>query len=621
MVAVIGKSSRYNLLVRQLSVDCLSATKTRSSQQTKQNNRFMRLINQETITVYRRLWTLVQTYRSRIWWALLTMLGTASTEVMFPKVLGYILDHGFKGDASHLAIWKVPVAIIGIFLMRGLCTFTTSYLMTWVSTKLLNELRAKVFDRILNVPISFYHSESSGRIINTIMFEAQQIVEMLKVSMTTLFRDSLTVMVLMAALLWRNWKLTIVALVLMPVMAFLVRGVSKRLRRLNQNQLDVNNELTQVIEEATRASQVIRIFGGQRYEQQRFEEKNEKLRGYAMRTTVAVASTTPLTQLAAAVAVAVVIMVAVSQATEDATTVGHFVEFVSLMMLLLTPLKRLADLNGPMQRGLAASESVFGLMDTAPEPDHGDVLPGRANGRLDFVHTSFSYPEQEQEALKDLNLIIQPGETIALVGMSGGGKTSLVNLVPRFYTPTSGDILLDGRPLQSIALNSLREQIAMVSQNVVLFDDTVAANIAYGDSQPDNARIAAAVKAAHLDDVIRDLPDGLHTLVGDNGMRLSGGQRQRLAIARAIYKDAPILILDEATSALDSESERAVQAALDELMLGRTTLVIAHRLSTIERASRIVVMSDGQIVEVGTHAELLQNGGVYANLHRLQFAA
>ncbi|MFZ6772733.1 lipid A export permease/ATP-binding protein MsbA [Undibacterium sp. SXout7W] len=581
----------------------------------------MRLINKETITVFRRLWTLVQTYRSRIWWALLTMLGTASTEVMFPKVLGYILDHGFKGDASHLAIWKVPVAIIGIFLMRGLCTFTTSYLMTWVSTRLLNELRAKVFDRILNVPVSFYHGESSGRIINTIMFEAQQIVEMLKVSMTTLFRDSLTVMVLMAALLWRNWKLTIVALVLMPVMALLVRGVSKRLRRLNQSQLDVNNELTQVIEEATRASQVIRIFGGQQYEQQRFEEKNEKLRGYAMRTTVAVASTTPLTQLAAAVAVAVVIMFAVSQATEDATTVGHFVEFVSLMMLLLTPLKRLADLNGPMQRGLAASESVFGLMDTAPESGDGEVLQGRASGRLEFVHTGFSYPEQEQEALKDINLSILPGETIALVGMSGGGKTSLVNLVPRFYMPTSGDILLDGRSLQSIALGSLREQIAMVSQNVVLFDDTVAANIAYGDAHPDSARIAAAVQAAHLTDVIRDLPDGMNTFVGNNGMRLSGGQRQRLAIARAIYKDAPILILDEATSALDSESERAVQAALDELMMGRTTLVIAHRLSTIERASRIVVMSDGQIAEVGTHAELLQKGGVYANLHRLQFAA
>jgi len=580
----------------------------------------MRLINKETIAVFRRLWDDVQPYRTRIWWAFATMLGTALTEVMFPKVLGYILDHGFKGGQTHLALWMVPVAIIGIFLMRGLCTFTTSYIMSWVSTKLQNQLRAKVFDRILNVPISFYHSESSGRIINTIMFETQQIVEMLKVSMTTLFRDSLTVIVLLAALLWRDWQLTIIALILMPVMAYLVRGVSKRLRRLNQNQLSVNNELTQIIEEATRASQVIRIFGGQKYEQDRFEAKNEKLRGYAMRTTVAVASTTPLTQLAAAFAVAVVIMVAVSQATKNATTVGHFVEFVSLMMLLLTPLKRLADLNGPMQRGMAASESVFALIDTDAETDGGQTLASRAQGQLEFVHTSFSYPDQEQEALKDINLSIQPGETIALVGMSGGGKTSLVNLVPRFYSPVAGDILLDGCSLKDISLASLRQQIAMVSQNVVLFDDTVAANIAYGDSTPDQKRIEDAVSAAHLSDVVRDLPEGLNTVIGDNGMRLSGGQRQRLAIARAIYKDAPILILDEATSALDSESERAVQAALDGLMEGRTTLVIAHRLSTIERANRIAVLVGGEIVEMGSHAELLQKEGVYANLYRMQFA-
>ncbi|MBC3929083.1 lipid A export permease/ATP-binding protein MsbA [Undibacterium sp. CY21W] len=580
----------------------------------------MSLINKETITVFQRLWISVQAYRSRILLALLTMLGTAATEVMFPKVLGYLLDHGFKGEQSHLALWKIPVAIIGIFLVRGLCTFTTSYLMSWISTKLLNELRAKIFDRILNVPVSFYQAESSSRIINTIMFEAQQIVEMLKVSMTTLFRDSLTVLVLLLALLWRNWQLTIVALVLIPVMAVLVRGVSKRLRKLNQNQLSVNNELTQVIEEATRANQVIRIFGGQQYEQQRFEDKNEKLRGYAMRTTVAVASTTPLTQLAAAFAVAVVIMIAVSQAAANQTTAGNFAEFFTLMLLLLTPLKRLADLNGPMQRGLAASESVFGLIDTPPETDSGENLMARAQGKLEFVATSFAYPGQEQRALNDINLSIQPGETIALVGMSGGGKTSLVNLVPRFYTPVSGDILLDGRSLSAISLTSLRQQIAMVSQNVVLFDDTVAANIAYGDPQPDPARIAAAVQAAHLNDVVRDLPDGLNTTIGDNGNRLSGGQRQRLAIARAIYKDAPILILDEATSALDSESERAVQEALDELMQGRTTLVIAHRLSTIERASRIVVLVDGRIAETGTHTELLTRDGVYANLYRLQFA-
>lgn len=576
-----------------------------------------------------RLWRSVLQYRAYLALTILTMIGTALTEVALPKALGYLLDHGFHGKgisgvqitAKPFPLWYVPAALIGIFLFRGVCTFITSYLMSRISINLLNELRAKVFAKLLHVPVGFYHKESSGRIINTIMFEAQQIVEMVKVSITTLFRDSLTVAVLMAYLIWLNWRLTLITLILIPGMSYLVRNVSKRLRKLNQQQLDLNGELTQVIEESNRAHQVIRIFGGQNYEQKRFEDKNIKLGNYAMKTTVAVALTTPLTQLLASVALSVVIVLALIQSRADTATVGNFVEFITAMLMLLTPLKRLADLNGPLQRGMAAAESVFSMIDADGEVAGGTVLAQRAKGTLQFLNTSFSYAGQEQEALKNLNFTIQAGETIALVGMSGGGKTSLVNLVPRFYEPTRGDILLDGVSLSSLSLSSLREQIAMVSQNVVLFDDTIAANIAYGDPHPDAGRIDYAVKSAHLDEVISELPEGLQTTVGDNGMRLSGGQRQRLAIARAIYKDAPILILDEATSALDSESERAVQAALDELMQGRTTLVIAHRLSTIERASRIAVLVDGQIVEVGTHAELLEKNAVYANLHRLQFAA
>ncbi len=572
-----------------------------------------------------RLWQALWQYKAYLFLTVLTMIGTALTEVALPRGLGYLLDNGFHTragvPAKEFHIWYVPVGLIGIFLFRGICTFITSYLMSRIAINLLNDLRAQVFRKLMQVPVGFYHKESSGRIINTIMFEAQQIVEMIKVSITTLFRDSLTVLALMSYLIWLNWKLTLVTLILIPGISLLVRSVSKRLRRLNQQQLDLNGELTQVIEESTRAHQVIRIFGGQQYEQQRFEEKNSILGNYALKTTVAVAFTTPLTQLLASVAISIVIVLALIQSRADVTTVGDFVEFITAMLMLLTPLKKLADLNGPMQRGMAAAESVFGMVDTAGEDMAGKRLTQRAQGALRFEQVGFSYAGQEQEALKHIDLDVQAGETIALVGMSGGGKTSLVNLVPRFYAPTQGRILLDGIALSDIALDSLRSQIAMVSQNVVLFDDSIAANIAYSDTVPDQARIDNAVRAAHLTEVVAELPEGLQTRIGDNGMRLSGGQRQRLAIARAIYKDAPILILDEATSALDSESERAVQAALDELMQGRTTLVIAHRLSTIERASRIAVMVEGQIVEVGTHAELLKKEAVYANLHRLQFAA
>jgi len=408
-------------------------------------------------------------------------------------------------------------------------------------------------------------------------------------------------------------------LILIPLIAVVVRITGKRLRRLNQHFLTINAELTQVIEETTRAQQVIKIFGGYEYERKRFEQRASTLRSYSMRMASTFAATVPVTQLMTAFAVSIVIVIALIQANDGQTTVGSFASFITAMLMLLTPLKHLAEVNGPLQRGLAASEAVFALIDAKPERTTGKALPARANGKLEFVDVSFAYPGQKQAALAGINLTIRPGETVAFVGMSGGGKSTLVNLVPGFYSVTDGEIRIDGEPIESVSLPSLRAQIAMVSQNVVLFDDTIAANIAYGDPHPDPARIKAAANAAHLRDVIAGLPEGLNTVIGDNGSRLSGGQRQRLAIARAIYKDAPILILDEATSALDTESERAVQAALEELMRGRTTLVIAHRLSTIERADRIVVLAGGNIVETGTHAELLDKNGVYANLYHLQF--
>ncbi|PHV48970.1 lipid A export permease/ATP-binding protein MsbA [Janthinobacterium sp. BJB301] len=567
----------------------------------------------------KRLTALHAPYKKHLALALLAMVVTAATEPLLPYALKLLLDNGFGGKVNF-SFWLVPLIVIGIFAMRGASTFASSYLMSYVSTRILNELRRRMFASMLNLPIDFYNTHTVGKVINSIMFEVQQIIEMVTKVFTSIVRSSLTVLGLLAWLLYLNWVLTLVTLVLLPLLTIVVRTTGKRLKKLNRDSLAVNAELTQVIEETTRAQQVIKIFGGQDYEKSRFEERAEQLRRYSMRMTTTFSATVPITQVITAAAVALVIVMALFQSEQGQITVGGFVSFITAMLMLLTPLKQLAEVNGPLQRGMAAAEEVFQLIDKTPERTGGKPLAGRSKGRIEFRDVSFAYPGHQEPALRHIDLSIAPGQTIAFVGMSGGGKSTLVSLLPGFYSASSGEILLDGQNIDAIALTSLRSQIAMVSQQVVLFDDTLAANIAYGDATPDRQRIEAAAAAAFLSDVIDGLPDGLETRLGDNGSRLSGGQRQRVAIARAIYKDAPILILDEATSALDTEAERAVQAALEHLMQGKTTLVIAHRLSTIERADRIVVLSHGKIMETGSHQQLLDANGAYANLHRLQFS-
>jgi len=568
---------------------------------------------------FRRILGLLKPHTARMVVALLAMIVTAATEPAVASMMKLLLDKGFS-ETRSFSLWMVPLFVVGIFVIRGLSTFTTTYLMSSVSGLLMSTLRQQMFSRLLDVPLSYYRDNSTGKVISAMMIEVNQILDMIRNVMIVLIRDSLTVIGLLGYLFWLNWKLTLVTITLGPAIAFVVRLTAKRLKRLIAENQHMNAEITQTIEEAMRAQQVIKIFGGQRYEANRFSDRSERLRRFMLKTASTMATTEPITQFINSFSVSVIIMIALSQAGDGQMTVGGFASFITAMLMTLTPLKHLAGVNGPLQRGLAAGATVFGIIDAMPEREHGKVLRERAAGRLDFENIGFSYPGQRQPALTGIQLSIAPGETVALVGMSGGGKSTLVNLVPEFYAPTSGRILLDGQPISEIALPSLRAQMAMVSQNVVLFDDTVAANIAYGDPNPDIARIEAAARAAYLEDVIAGLPDGYQTQIGDNGMRLSGGQRQRLAIARAIYKNAPILILDEATSALDTESERAVQAALDQLMKGRTTLVIAHRLSTIEHADRIVVLQDGRIAESGSHAELLARNGVYAHLYHLQFA-
>ncbi|HDR8857848.1 TPA: lipid A export permease/ATP-binding protein MsbA [Burkholderia territorii] len=570
------------------------------------------------LTVLKRLWPYIRPLIGIVLLAVMTMGVVAATEAGIPALLKPLLDHGFGSHGSDRAKWYVPIAVIGLALVRGVSQYTSNYLLNYVSNRILLQLRLEMFQRMIHTGASFFQRETASTVINAIVFEVNQILSVLTGVMVTLVRDSLTVVFLLGYLFYLNWRLTLIVAVILPGIGWLVSKINRRLRRLNREHQTLTNELSYIVEETVGGYKVVKVHNGEAYEMDRFTTMSKRLRGYAMRMTISGGLAQPLTQFLASIALAVVITIAVVQSSNDQTTVGGFVAFVTSMLLVISPLKHLIDVNQPLQRGMTAAELIFGLIDEPAEPQGGGRALPHARGEIEFRDVSFDYGASERPTLDRISFKVAPGEMIALAGPSGSGKTTLVNLLPRFFDPTGGAILVDGVPVADYDIHALRGRMAMVSQDVVLFNDTIAANVAYGQT-PDRARVQAALEAANLADAVAAMPDGLDTLVGGNGMRLSGGQRQRLAIARAIYKDAPILILDEATSALDSESERHVQAALERLMEGRTTLVIAHRLSTIERADRILVLEAGKIVETGSHDELLRHGGLYAHLHRIQY--
>jgi ATP-binding cassette, subfamily B, bacterial MsbA len=569
--------------------------------------------------IYRRLLHYVKPYWRMFALSIVGMLVFAATEPLFAAMIKPLLDGSFV-DRDPEVVRLMPLVLVGIFVVRGLAGFVNTYCLSWVGRRVVADLRQEMFDHLLRSPTRYFDSNSSGQILAKLTYNVEYVATASTSAVTTLVRDGFTAIALLSYMLYVDAALSAIFLLIGPFMAFSIKAATKRFRNYGKRIQERIGSLTHVAQEVIDGHRVVKAFGGERYESAEFSRLNEKTRSLQMKIVAVESVSVPLVQILSAIAIGIIVYLSTLQGLREDITVGTFMSFIVAMGLMLPPVKRLASVNSQLQRGIVAAASLFELLDGESEDDTGSRRLTRAEGQVEYRQVTHVYDPDKGAVIHNLNLTIAPGESVALVGRSGSGKSTLASLLPRFYDATDGAILIDGIDIRELTLASLRAQISLVTQDIVLFNDTVANNIAYGaKAEVPLAELRRVAEAAHALEFIDALPQGFDTLVGDRGVLLSGGQRQRIAIARAMLKDAPILVLDEATSALDTEAERHIQAALAELMAHRTTLVIAHRLSTIEHVDRIVVLDGGRIVEQGSHAELLIKGGYYTRLHGMQF--
>ncbi|HEY0209621.1 lipid A ABC transporter ATP-binding protein/permease MsbA [Acerihabitans sp.] len=572
-----------------------------------------------TWQTFRRLWPMISPFKAGLIVSAIALILNAASDTLMLSLLKPLLDDGFGKSDNSILVW-MPLAVIGLMVVRGSTGFVSSYCVSWVSGKVVMQMRRRLFSHMMGMPVSFFDQQSTGTLLSRITYDSEQVASSSSSALITVIRETASIIGLFIMMFYYSWQLSLILVVIAPIVSIAIRQVSKRFRNISKNMQNTMGQVTTSAEQMLKGHKEVLIFGGQKVENERFNHVSNRMRQQGMKMVSASSVSDPVIQFIASLALAFVLYAASFPSVMQNLTAGTITVVFSSMIALMRPLKSLTNVNSQFQRGMAACQTLFAILDMEQEKDEGTLVVERAKGDVEFRDVTFFYPGKETPSLEHISLTIPAGRTVALVGRSGSGKSTIANLLTRFYDVQEGAVLLDGHDLREYTLSSLRDQVALVSQNVHLFNDTIANNIAYARKDRfSRDEIENAARMAYAMDFIAKMDKGLDTVIGENGVLLSGGQRQRIAIARALLRDCPILILDEATSALDTESERAIQKALDALQKNRTSLVIAHRLSTIEKADEILVVEDGRIVERGSHQELLAAKGAYAQLHRMQF--